>query len=406
MLTRKRHLPVFVITCAIVCIVTGPAAAQTSLAELQKLLQEKGNLNETDVAALQRGETIVRLAPVQDKREVAVSGLVNVHANAEEFLRSYRDSLTRKTNGAVLEIGSFSAVPALSDLGGLTLEAEDIEDLKECVVGGCEIKLSAAMIERFSRDVNWQAPDYAQQATQLFKTMLLEYVKDYRARGDAALIEYHDKQKEVQMAAEHQALARASGYLNEVLAAAPQNVSELRPLEELLVWSKIKFGLKPVIAINHITIYKRDRELGPQILAVSKQIYANHYFNSSLALTGFVTVAGPASYLVYENRSRADGLGGPFGRFKRGIIENKALEGLKGILEHSKVSLEAPLLGRENSIVSANPSDGTWGRRLFGGVRPLLWFLIISALIALLVLRNYEGKTARAAVKHLKPEQR
>ena len=28
-----------------------------------------------------------------------------------------------------------------------------------------------------------------QQATQLFKTMLLEYVKDYRSRGDAALID-------------------------------------------------------------------------------------------------------------------------------------------------------------------------------------------------------------------------
>jgi hypothetical protein len=405
MLTRVRQLPVLVVAYAIVCAAASSAAAQTSLAELQKLLHEKAAFEETDFAALQRGETVVRLAPAQDKREVAVSGLVTLRANAEEFLRSYREGLTRKSNAAVLEIGTFSAAPALADLESLTLETEDIEDLKQCAVGDCEIKLSSAMIQRFAREVNWQAPDYAQQATQLFKTMLLEYVRDYRSRGDAALIEYHDKQNEVRLADEHRALMRASGYLTGMFAGLPRMAAEMQPLEELLVWSKIKFGLKPVIAVNHVTIYKRDRELGPQILSVSKQIYANHYFNSSLALTGFVTVAGPTSYLVYENRSRADGLEGPFGKLKRGIVQNKAVEGLKGILENSKLKLEAPLMGQESALASASVSDG-WGRRLFGGIRPLLWVLIISALIALLALRTYEGKASRAAVKQLKPEQR
>jgi hypothetical protein len=402
MLTRARQFQVLVMACAVLCAAVSSASAQTSVAELQKLLHENSAFDETDFAALQRGETVVRLTPAQDKREVAVSGLVTLRANADEFLRAYRESLTRKNNGAVMEIGTFGAAPVLADLDGLTLEATDIEDLKECIVGDCELKLSAAMIQRFAREVNWQAPDYALQVTNLFKSMLLEYVKDYRSRGDAALIEYHDKQDEVRLADEHQALTRASGYLSGVL---PRLASETQPLEELLVWSKIKFGLKPVIAINHVKIYKGDRELGPQILSVSKQIYANHYFNSSLALTGFVTVAGPTSYLVYENRSRADGLEGPFGKLKRGIVQKKAVEGLKGILDHSKVTMEGPAMARESALAAANVSGG-WGRRLFGGIRPLLWFLIISALIALLALRNYEGKASRAAVKQLKPEQR
>src|ERR1700754_1554152 len=217
MLPRVRHLPVLVVAYALICVAASPAAAQTSLAELQKLLHEKGAFEATDFAALQRGETVVRSAPAQDKREVAVSGLVTLRANADEFLRTYREGLTRKSNTAVLEIGTFSAAPALADLESLTLEAKDIEDLKECVVGACELKLSAAMIQRFAREVNWQEPDYTQQATQLFKTMLVEYVKDYRSRGDAALIEYHDKQNEVRLADEHQALTHSSGYLSEVL---------------------------------------------------------------------------------------------------------------------------------------------------------------------------------------------
>ncbi len=408
MLNRSRHLPILVVAWAIVWSLSSTVQAQNSISELQKILQEKAEFQETDFAALERGETVVKLSPVQDKREVAVSGLVSLRAGAEEFLRSYRESLTRKSNAAVLEIGSFGSVPALADLGDLTLEAKDLEDLKECVVGDCQVKLSAAMIERFRREVDWQAADYAAQATELFRRMLLEYVQDYSTRGDAALIQYHDKRDEVRLADEQQALAHVSGYLNDVLAATQlaRRNSELQLLEDMIVWSKIKFGLKPVIAINHIRIYKRDREFGPQVLIASKQIYANHYFNSSLALTAFVTVAGasPISYLVYENRSRADGLEGPFAKIKRQVVESKAVEGLKGVLEHSRLMIEAQNPGQQTATAPASHARN-WNQRLFGGVRPLLWFLIISALIALFALRTHEGKTSRAGVKHLKPEQ-
>ena len=402
MLTRVRHLQVLVLVYGLLCSAAITADAQTSLAELQKVLQEKAAFAESDFAGLARGETIVKLAPVQDKREIALSGLVNLRASAEDFLRSYRESLTQRTNGAVLEIGSFSATPSPSDLQNLTLEPQDIEDLKACAVGNCGMKLSAAMIERFTREVNWQAPDYAQQATQLFKTILIEYVRDYHARGNAALIEYNDKADPVRVAEEQRALTGTSGYLNDVFVNALS--TQTQPAEEMLVWSKIKFGLKPVIAVNHVTIYRREDELGPQVLAVSKQIYADHYFDSQLALTAYVTVAGPTSFMVYENRSRADGLNGPLGKFKRKLVESKVLAGLKGVLEHSKLAMEAPLLGPDSATVSAN--DGGWKQRLFGGIRPLLWFMIISGLIALFLLRNYEEKTRTAGVKQLKPEER
>jgi hypothetical protein len=404
MLTRVRHLPVFLLVCGLVFFAAASIQAQTSPAELQKLLQEKAAFAETDFAALQQGETIVKAAPTQDKSEIAVSGLVNLHAGAEEFLRSYRESLTHQTNAAVLEIGSFSVAPTLSDLQNLTLEADDIEALKECAVGNCRIKLSAAMIQRFAREVNWQAPDYPQQATQLFKSILVDYVRDYSKRGEAALIEYNDKPDQVSLADEQHAISGAPGYLNDILATTTEAKPALQQVQELLVWSKIKFGLKPVITVNHVTIYKGDGELGPQVLAVSKQIYADHYFNSSLALTAFVTVAGPTSYLVYENRSRVDAFDGPFSKMKRHLVQSKAVAGLKGILDGTKHSLEAPLANAGNAMTSV--SDGGWGQRLFGGIRPLLWFMIISGLIALFLLRNYEGKARAAVVKHLKPEER
>lgn len=395
MLTRISCL----VCTLLICLSGHNVPAQTSAREFQKLLTEKGAFDATDFATLERQQTVVKLGPVSDKREVAVIGAVNIRVGADEFLRSYREGMTRKNNAAILEIGSFAKDPALSDLQHLTVEAKDIEDLKECVVGDCQIKLSAPMIERFRNEIDWQASDYSIRATNLYKQILLDYVRDYRTRGEQALIAYNDKRNEIALAAEQSTLDNASSYINNVLA---EQQSEFSLIEDAIVWSKIKFGLKPVIAVNHVKIYRHVRDVGPQVIVASRQIYANHYFNASLALTAFVTVpdAPQSSYLVYENRSRADGLEGPFSKIKRNVVEKKALEGLKAILEHSKVSLDGPLASAPAAELPIRQTPG-WGHRLFGGIRPLLWLLVLSALIALLVLgRNGTGRKS----KSLKPE--
>jgi hypothetical protein len=399
MLTRIKWL----LCTSLVCVAANAAWAQSSLSEFQKALHEKAAFEEKDFAALQLNQPVVRLAPTSDKREIAVSGLVNIRAGAEEFLRSYRESMTRKTNPAVLEIGSFGSQPSVNDLDSLTLDTGDIEDLKDCIVGDCQLKLSAAMIERFRKEIDWNAANYQLAATNLFKQMLLEYVRDYRTRGEAALIEYNDKRDEVSLAAEQRALNAASSYINDLLAQAKSN---LQLAEDSIVWSKIKFGLKPVIAINHVRIYRRNSDAGPQVLIASNQIYANHYFNASQALTAFVNIPGEnqGAYLVSENRSRADGLEGPFGKLKRGVVEKKALEGLKGILEHSQASLDGSALTASTDDFASYQSYG-WGHRLFGGIRPLLWLLVLSALIAFLVLgKRRVDNLAASKAKALKPE--
>ena len=238
MLTRKHYI----LCTFLICLGASDALGQASMAEFHQLLREKAAFDEPDFTTLQANQPVVRLAPTSDKREVAVTGLVNVNTDAEEFLRSYRDSMTRKNNSAILEIGSFGPQPALTDLAGLTLETKDIDDLKECVVGDCQIKLSASMIERFRKEVDWAAPDYQLKATSLFKQMLLAYIKDYRTRGETALIEYNDKRDRISVAAEQRSLNSAAGYLNGFLS---DRKSGLQLIEDSLVWSKIKFGSNP-----------------------------------------------------------------------------------------------------------------------------------------------------------------
>src|ERR1044072_5944721 len=115
MLTRNRYF----LCTVLVCVGAGSALAQASIAEFQQALREKAAVNEHDFAGLQLNQPVVRLVPAAVKSEVAVTGLVNINASAEDFLRSYRDSMMRKNNSAILEIGSFGNQPALADLDGL-----------------------------------------------------------------------------------------------------------------------------------------------------------------------------------------------------------------------------------------------------------------------------------------------
>lgn len=400
MLTRVNRLLGFVGFCAIALLSANAALAQKSVAEFQTTLREKSAFDEIDFAALGQGQTVVRLLPVNDKREVAVSGLVSLPVPPEVFLQSFLENMFRKSNPAILEIGGFSAAPTLDDFQTLTIDEGDLDDLKACVVGDCKLKLSAAMIERLQKKVNWDAPDYRVQATQLLKLMLLDYVRDYLARGDAALIQYSDKPEEIRLADEHRALMTAASYFNNVLPEFPHNFkvskkSEMSVVENALVWSKIMFGLKPVVAINHIIVYKRERGSGPQILVASKQIYANHYFDSSLALTAFVNIPGasPGAYLLYENRSRADGLGGMFGKMKRGIIEGKAVDSLKNILESSKANLMARASSQPEAAASAS-AGVSWRRWRIRRGQLFFSLFLITALAALITLSKYNWRSS------------
>ena len=395
MLRGIIKLILFIAVVSLIPLSAKTSRAQSSLAEFQRLLREKESFSDADLAKLQEGQTVVKVRPAQDKREVAVSGLVGLQVPADVFLKSYRESVSRKSSSAILEIGRFSNQPVLEDLKDLTFEDRDIEDLKTCVVGNCRLKLSATMIERLHRELDWNAPDYANRASELLKVMLLDYVREYLARGDLALIEYSDKARTVRLADEHRALKAGSSYLHEnFMSAHLKGLHESKlQVENVLVWSKIKFGLKPVLAINHITIYQNQKEAGPQVLVTSKQIYANHYFDSSLALTAFVNIPGanPQSYLFYENRSRADGLGGMFGKIKRGLVEDRAVQGLKAILEQSRSNLNASLSGEPESAASVDSQPG-WKRWKGASVRLLSWLLLITTFFALLAFSNYYWK--------------
>jgi hypothetical protein len=80
------------------------------------------------------------------------------------------------------------------------------------------------------------------------------------------------------------------------------------------------------------------------VTIASKGIYANHYFEASLGLTGFIhskSSEPTRTYLIYINRSKTDALRGFFAGFKRSLISGHLRDGAKKNMELVKEKLEA-----------------------------------------------------------------
>jgi hypothetical protein len=268
------------------------------------------------------------------------------------------------------------------------------------------LKMSTTMIERIHNEVDWAAPDYAVQATLVFRQMLLDYVRDYLARGPAALMAYSDRSRVVNLADEQRALLDATIYFNQFAPEFTRYVStfpkpELAGAENAIFWSKIKFGLKPVITVTHVIIYPRPANTAPQVLVASRQIYADHYFDSSLALSAFVKLpAMDQSYLLYTNRSRADALGGLFSGLKRTLVEGEAIDSLKNILQEQKLKMEIGAGRAEASQASegAAPGWAIWHQWRLAGLHLFWWALVIFSLatVVWLVRRNSKRQGSRS----------
>lgn len=324
------------------------AESQQRSVELNSLLQTHFSLTQADFADLDRGEVVSKALRTREKSEVASFGIVHVAVTPEFYLERFRDIENFKQGPQVLAIRKFSVPPRLEDLDGLGPTADDLRDLRDCRVGHCDIKLPAAVIEKIQREIDWKAPDSATAATRILREMLLNYVAVYLRGGNRALAEYNDKETPVRVAEEFDALLEASPYLPEYSPEFFEYLDKYpdKPLpgaENFLYGSMEKFGLKPTLSLTHVTIYRQSRGVPrPRVLIASKQIYASHYFDASLGLTAAVLDAdGSGIYLMYLNRSRADGLDGAFSGIKRWILEGRIVKGMNENLKIIRTKLEA-----------------------------------------------------------------
>jgi hypothetical protein len=240
----------------------GPLASGAEVpSALEDFLRTAARFSDDDVERVREGRAVAKLLHSEERRELAVIGVVQAAITREFYLEKFRDITNFKRSYAVPQIGRFSDPPEMSDLDGLELPAGDLKDVKKCRPGNCKLRLSDEYILRFHEEIDVEARDYPERATRFFREMLLDYVRVYLSGGNTVLAEYHVHEKPAPILRDLEGILEESPYvlqhtpeLFRYLKEFPSNAP--KTVEDFVYWSREEFGLKPVVSVTHVTIYR------------------------------------------------------------------------------------------------------------------------------------------------------
>jgi len=299
----------------------------------------------TEIAAMEAGEVVAR--PTLTGNEVVVVAAVKIRAARDRVLAYYGQMISYVDGTVTLGFGRFSKPPVAADVKDLSLDPRDVADLQGCRPGKCDLKLGGAGIGALQTSVDWRAPDAVDRVNALVRTAALEYVAAYQTRGDEALVTYNDRAEPVALKDQwREILANSASfheYVPELRAYLEQYPrGSLAGARDIIYWVKDDYGFKPVLSIVHGVVYQPPSR-ADRAYVVQKQIYANHYFDGSLAVATALSATeqgAPVTYLVYVNRSRGDMLRGGLGGLKRSAAQSQARKAAEETLGTIKSQLE------------------------------------------------------------------
>jgi hypothetical protein len=326
-----------------VLAVVAPAVVSAQEPPPRPFLRKVIQLDDVQLAAVEKGEVVTKLLPTTDKPEIAAFGIVKTAGTVDQLLALARDVQKFRQVPQIPEMGRFSTPAKIEDLKGLDHPPDDIAALKKCKPGSCDVKLGTKGLEAVSR-IDWSAADAEKRAVAIFNQAIVDYVVAYQQGGTDAMGNVLDKKQEKSRAQEFRTLLANSPYLvdyvkefNDYLTAYPKG--KLAGAEDLIYWAKDTFGLKPVVSAYHATFYKGPRG----VLIASKLLAASHFFNASLEImAGVPTPDGKGLYLLSLYRTRIDPPTGMLG----GILMGKVRDGVEtGVRENLKTARER-LAGR------------------------------------------------------------
>jgi hypothetical protein len=315
--------------------------------EPYRFFREFVGLSEDQIGAIRSGKAVAKVIESRTPDEVFVFGSVYVEASPESYLKLASDVNALRKLPGYLAIQSFSDPPQLSDLEGFTLEKQDIDELKNCKVGHCEVQLPAKAMEDIKQSIDWSAPDVANRVNHLARQMAFQALLNYMHGGNTALGDYRDKNHPAAVAETFAALiTRLSALpeylpeLNEYLLEYPKAKSD--KVQAGFYWEKVNFGLKPTFRIVQKVVYQGTSPRAPVYALAEKQLYASHYFETALDLTVLVRDAQRLGfYIITVKGSKQAGLTGLKGSVVRKVAVDKARSSLGRVLATIKQTLES-----------------------------------------------------------------
>ncbi len=310
---------------------------------LDDYLTDSVRLSRGERERLLNGEPVTKFLDGDASKEVAVVGAVWVDAPIRRYVEAINDIETFEQGRGFKVTKRISAPPRLEDFSALQLPDEDLDDLRRCRVGDCDVKLGEQALKRFQTEIDWSAPNARANANALMQQLAFDYVTRYLEGGNQELAVYLDNSRPTFVAHEFQAIVDRTPLLTTYMPNMRQYLLEyprvtIPDATSFLYWQETDFGLKPTIRISHVTV----RETPNDTVVASKMLYATHYFWTGLEVRVLVPdpSRGTGFWFVTVNRSRSDGLSGFTGLFVRRRVRSEVEKGTITSLRSTKQRLE------------------------------------------------------------------
>ena len=300
------------------------------------------HLMPAELQALKAGQPISK--PLQsDDREIKLLGAVWINAPVSKYVQAL-NHIERLEQGDGFQITRrISDPPRLEDFAALQVPDNDVQELKKCRPGKCDVKLDEYAINQIQNGVDWAKPTATEDVNALVRRLALRYVTAYQQGGNKELGINRDKSRPTDVAKEFEEmingmplLARREPALRQYLLDYPN--ATIPNSTSFFYWQQVNFGLKPVIRMNHVvTTVNAER-----VLIASKQIYASHYFWTALEIRDLIPdpSRGNGFWFVDVSSGRAGTLASFKGKMIRGRVQKEALKGLAAGMERTKSLLE------------------------------------------------------------------
>lgn len=363
--------------------------------KVQNVLKNGAGFTGDDLARLEKGEIIVKQLETKNSGEVAFCGVLKLQASRDVVFSAFRRAVEKQRQEVSEENGLFRNPPVTADLAKLSIDKSDIRGLEDCKIGDCSWSLSTDLINRMAKEIDWSAADANEKAAELVKQFMVENLSNYLQKGDGALMEYNDDPEPMSLADEQKSLLDEMFWINDFAPEFKDYLQnfpngKLDNIEDLATWEKVAVGFKSVIINTHGIFYKKDDGDSSQGLILSKQVYANHYFHSSMSLTGIVSLPKPdktfETYLFFDSHSRAGALTGTMGKLARTAVDGEAENKLTAVLKDTK-----RFTSYNNEAIQDEPRAGFFKRLVTN--KYFIFTIILALVVALIVWFTRKSST-------------
>ena len=322
-------------------------ARQNARQDVSTYLTRAG-LASSDVSRLDTGAVVTHVTNGQSPNELFVVAAVKIRAPRQRVTDFYGQMIAYVDGSVTLAFGRFGSPPSIADVKDLAFDRSDVDDMKSCRPGRCDVRLGGAGLDKLRSAIDWNATEYVERVNGFARKAAVDYVAAYQSRGDAALFTYNDRAEAVSLKEQwlgilgnsplfHQYTPELKTYLEQFPRGS------LPGVRDVFYWSKENYGFKPVINIVHGVIYAPTAQ-SDRTIVVQKQLYASHYLDGSLAVATLLDTEDsgrPATFLLYANRLRGDMLRGGFGGLKRNAALSQARKAAEQTLTTIKQAVEA-----------------------------------------------------------------